>query len=71
MRILLIHADSFSFRVTGKTAVAMPSELEKASEEGEVPECLVVFMAAEKGDDANIDSVASQVIEEISSLAGQ
>jgi threonyl-tRNA synthetase len=28
-------------------------------------------MAAEKGDDANIDSVASQVIEEISSLAGQ
>ncbi len=71
MRILLIHADSFSFRVTGETAVAMPSELEKASREGEVSECLVVFVAAEKKDDANVDSVVSQVIKEVSSLADQ
>jgi threonyl-tRNA synthetase len=71
MRILLIHADRFSFRVTGETSVAMPSELEKASREGEVPECLVVFIAAEKGDETNVESVVSQVIEEVSSLADQ
>jgi threonyl-tRNA synthetase len=71
MRILLIHADRFSFRVTGETAVAMPSELEKAGSEGEVSESLVVFVAAEKGDDANVESVVSQVIEEVSSLADQ
>jgi len=71
MRILLIHADRFSFRVTGETSVAMPSELQKASPEGEVAECLVVFMAAEKGDEADIDSVVSQVTGEILSLAGQ
>jgi len=71
MRILLIHADRFSFRVTGETAVAMPSELEKAGSEGEVSESLVVFVAAEKGDDANVESVVSQVIKEVSSLADQ
>jgi threonyl-tRNA synthetase len=71
MRILLIHADRFSFRVTGETAVAMPSELEKAGREGEAAECLVAFMAAEKGDEADVDSVARQVVEEVLSLADQ
>ncbi len=71
MRILLIHANRFSFRVTGETTVAMPSELEKAGSEGEVSESLVVFVAAEKGDDANVESVVSQVIEGVSSLADQ
>lgn len=71
MRILLIHADKFSFRVTGETSVAMASELEKTGQGGEVSESLVVFVAAEKGDDANIDSVVSQVIAEVSSLADQ
>jgi threonyl-tRNA synthetase len=71
MRILLIHADRFSFRVTGETSVAVASELEKASREGEVEECLVAFMASEKGDEADIDSIAGQVVEEVSSLAEQ
>ena len=71
MRILLIHADRFSFRVTGETSVAMPSELQKAGSEGEVAECLVVFVAAEKGDEADIESVVNQAIGEILSLAGQ
>lgn len=71
MRILLIHADRFSFRVTGETSVAMAGELEKAGGEGETDECLVVFTAAEKGDDADVDSVVSQVVEEVESLADQ
>ncbi len=71
MRILLIHADRFSFRVTGETAVALPSELEKTSSEGEVDEALVVFMAAEKGDDADVGSVVDQVANEVLALASQ
>jgi threonyl-tRNA synthetase len=71
MRILLIHADRFSFRVTGETSVAMPSELQKASPDGEAAECLVVFVAAEKGDEADVDSVVNQVTEEVLSLADQ
>ena len=71
MRILLIHADRFSFKVTGETSVAMASELEKASREGEADECLVVFTASEKGDEKDVDSVVSQVIDEAVSLAQQ
>ncbi len=71
MRILLIHADRFSFRVTGETSVALASELDKANSEGEVGEALVVFMAAEKGDKADIGSVAEQVTEQAVTLASQ
>ncbi|HID28728.1 MAG TPA: threonine--tRNA ligase, partial [Desulfobacterales bacterium] len=42
-----------------------------ASREGEVAECLVAFMAAEKGDEADVDSVVNQVMEEVVSLAHQ
>jgi len=71
MRILLIHADRFSFRVTGETSVALPTELEKAGKEGQVGEALVVFAAAEKGDDADIGSVADQVAQQALDLATQ
>ncbi len=71
MRILLIHADTFSFRVTGETSVALPSELKKAVSEGEVAEALVVFMAAEKGDEADAASVAKQVTQEVLRHASQ
>ncbi|RLB87623.1 MAG: threonine--tRNA ligase [Deltaproteobacteria bacterium] len=71
MRILLVHADKFSFRVTGETSVALPAELEKAGRQGEVNEALVAFVAAEKGDEANIASVAEQATGEILSLMSQ
>jgi threonyl-tRNA synthetase len=71
MRILLIHADGFSFRVTGETSVALASELEKAGSQGEVGEALVAFMAVEKSDEANLGSVADQVAEEILSVVSQ
>jgi threonyl-tRNA synthetase len=71
MRILMIHADRFSFRVTGETSVALPAELEKAGSEGQVDEALVVFAAAEKGDDSDVASVAKQVGEQALDLASQ
>ncbi|NVM22883.1 MAG: threonine--tRNA ligase [Desulfobacterales bacterium] len=71
MRILLIHADKFSFRVTGETPVALASELEKTSSQGEAGETLVVFVAAEKADEANVGSVAEQGVEQILSQASQ
>jgi threonyl-tRNA synthetase len=71
MRILLIHADRFSFDVTGETSVSLPAELEKAGSKGSTGEALVAFMAAEKGDDTNVASVVDQVVEEIRNLASQ
>lgn len=57
--------------MTGETAAAVPSELEKAASEGEVGEALVAFMASEKGDEKGTSSVAEQVTAEILSLASQ
>jgi len=51
--------------------VALPAELDKAGSEGNVDEALVAFMAAEKGDDKNIASVADQVVQEILRLTSQ
>jgi threonyl-tRNA synthetase len=71
MRILLIHADRFSFHVTGETSAAIASELEKAGSSADVGETLVAFMASEKGDEKGISSVADQVCKEILDLAAQ
>jgi threonyl-tRNA synthetase len=49
----------------------MPAELEKTGSDGEVGEALVVFIAAEKGDETNVASVVDQVAEEVLGLASQ
>jgi len=51
--------------------VALPTELDKAKSEDEVGEALVVFVAAEKGDETNVGSVVDQVTEEVFGLASQ
>jgi len=44
MRILMIHADRFSYRVTERTsAVGRGDELDQAQREGETDDALVVF----------------------------
>lgn len=61
MRLLLIHASRFSFRVTERTsAVSSLAELPEEMQSGEVDEVLVAFMASEKPDGKDVESVASQ-----------
>jgi len=61
MRVLLIHADRFSYHVTEKTsAVSNLAELDESAMKGSVDEALVAFLASEKSDEKNIDSVAHQ-----------
>jgi len=61
MRVLLIHADRFSFHVTEKTsAVSNLTELDESSMKGSIGESLVAFLASEKSDGKNIDAVARQ-----------
>lgn len=72
MRILLIHASRFSFHVTEKTsAVSSLAELEEGQRSGSVEDALVAFMAAEKGDEKNPDSVAGQAADTIADQATQ
>ncbi|MCD4690595.1 threonine--tRNA ligase [bacterium] len=72
MRILLVHADKFSYHVTEKTsAVSKLAELEETQMKGELGESLVAFMASEKIDERGIESVAKQAAETIAKQAEQ
>ncbi|MEX2750556.1 MAG: threonyl-tRNA synthetase editing domain-containing protein, partial [Candidatus Freyarchaeota archaeon] len=46
MRILLIHSDEFSYRVTQKTPIAEKLE-DESTKQGASEDCLVVFSAVE------------------------
>lgn len=67
MRILCIHADSFSYAVKERTKFAeeIPDDLKKAS----ANELLVVFVSMEKQDEDVLESVAQKAANEIASLA--
>ena len=70
MRILLIHSDEFSYRVTQKTPIAEKLEDESAKQ-GSSKDCLVVFSAVEKGDEKNKRYVIDCTVEEIKKVAEQ
>jgi len=66
MRILLIHADRFSFHVTERTsAVSSQAELDEEAQSGSIGESLVAFIASEKPDEDDIESVSGQAVSTI------
>lgn len=69
MRMLLIHADRFSYEVTEKTPIA--EEVEEEAMRGSSEDCLVVFSAVERGDEKNVEDVVSQAVEEVRRVAEQ
>ncbi len=69
MRMLLIHADRFSYKVTERTPIA--EEVKDDAMTGSSEDCLVVFSAVEKGDEKNVDDVVSQAVEEVRRVADQ
>nr|HDO81271.1 hypothetical protein [Candidatus Bathyarchaeota archaeon] len=69
MRMLLIHADEFSYAVTKATPIA--EEVGEEAKKGSSKECLVVFSAVERGDEKNVEDVAGQAVEEIRKVAEQ
>ncbi|MBM3309739.1 MAG: threonine--tRNA ligase, partial [Candidatus Altiarchaeales archaeon] len=62
MRILLIHSDFLKFEVKKK---AINTAEEAGEKEGKAEEALVVFIAVEKPDETNPDSVKKQLIANI------
>jgi len=72
MRILLIHASKFSYHVTDRTsAVSSLAELSDDQMKGSTGDALVAFMASEKTDEKDIDSVAGQAAATIADQAKQ
>ena len=72
MRLLMIHADRFSFKVTDKTSVAgFASELLPGEEQDHVEEVLVAFLAVENADEAGAQEVAGKAAGQIRATAGK
>ncbi|MEM2329778.1 MAG: threonyl-tRNA synthetase editing domain-containing protein, partial [Candidatus Jordarchaeales archaeon] len=69
MRMLLIHADTFSYEVTEKTPIA--EEIGEEARKGSSKDCLVVFSAVERGDEKNVEDVVSQAVDEVRRVAEQ
>jgi len=67
MKLLLIHSNKLEYKITKKALkdVEMPKEKER-----KIKECLVVFWAAEEGDE-NIEKIAENSFKEIKDVANQ
>jgi threonyl-tRNA synthetase len=70
VRLLTIHADRFTFAVTGEASVAtFAAEGDESRHGAEIDEVLVAFMAVEKGDEGDPQDVAEQVAGQIRDTA--
>ena len=68
MKILSLHCDYLKFKPV-KKALKEPEALsEKQKKSKEIKECLVIFIAVEKGDDLNL---AKKLVENIQDIANQ
>jgi threonyl-tRNA synthetase len=70
VRLLMIHADRFSFEVTGRSkATEATSELSPTEESAQIKEVLVAFVSAEKLDESAPRDVAVEAGERIRETA--
>lgn len=73
MQLLIIHADTFSYSLTGKTPVAeeLSSDSANSVEESETSfkDPLVVFCTIEKGDEADAGAIVKKAFHEIKDIA--
>lgn len=70
MRLLLIHADNFKYRVTQRSAAAARAqEVPPDQREVAVSECLVAFIAVEKDDEVALNYVSDKAVQEIKRIS--
>ena len=70
MRLMMIHADRFSFKVTDKTSVAgFVGELAPGEDQAQIEDALVAFLAVEKQDESSPRDIAEQAAERIRATA--
>lgn len=70
MQLLIIHADSFSYSLTGKTPVAEELDFDKESEVS-FDEPLVVFCTVEKSDKADKNTIIKKAFREIQGVVAK
>lgn len=70
MRILLLHADSFTYKVTGETSVSkLLDPIAEEEKAGSAEEVLVSMLSMEKDDYKRIPRLITQAVKEISEHA--
>ena len=69
MRILLIHSDYLKYKTKSKTRIA--EKIEDDKKEGLYENALVVFTAVEKEDEADMDTVVENAVNEIEDVFGK
>ena len=70
MRLMMIHADRFTYKVTDKTSVSSAvGDITSELSAGRVEEALVVFIAVESGDETGIQNVSDQAVRKVCSTA--
>ena len=72
MRILLLHADEFSYHVTGETSITkLLDPIPDEARQGAAHEALVCFLAVEEGDGGRLPGVAVATAKEVVEHATQ
>ena len=72
VRLLMIHADRFSFEITGRSkATESTSELSATEQSAQIKEVLVTFVSAEKVDESAPRDVAVEAASRIRETAGK
>ncbi len=72
MRVLLLHADRFSYRVTGDTSITKLLEpISEEAREGSAADALVCMVAVEKGDSDHGAGLIAETVGEIIKHQGQ
>jgi threonyl-tRNA synthetase len=70
VRLMMIHADKFSFKVTDKTGVAgFVGDLAAGEDHAEIEEALVAFVAVESPDEAGTQDVSEQAATQVRTTA--
>ena len=69
MKILTIHADFIEFEAKKKALKAAEEGIKEGKQR--VEECLVVFTAVEKRDEADLKAVTDKFVEQVKDIAGQ
>lgn len=70
MKILTIHADFIEFE-TKKKAIKDAEEIKESDAKKRIDECLVVFTAVEKRDEADLKGIVAKYVEQVKNIASQ
>jgi len=69
MKILLIHAEKFMWRVREKAKVSISDTLTDENEHVEIENVLVAFTTFEKEDEKNVEAISKRAVENIIEVA--